>query len=299
VSNLADTYVPFDTGPGATATPARWRSMSRGFQWNGIIPGYATQFAATIANGVVTIQPGAVWVDGFYGEITVNHTVSSAGLGPGLIVLRADPVARTIGFVYLPGAQGTVLPNQPPPNQATGTYEIPLYYVTTATAFLDVRQFATATNDNYRPASPSTGPYNNSNSCARGRLYRTNPYTTITTVTNYGFDSVSYGALFWSGYTFICPYADDYLVIGQTGFAASAAGQWYNMWIRRNSNDVSFMSSLATAGGTWCMVNVSDIIPCKAGDSLTITHRCSTNGLQGLVGQSGSIAFFAVRALSR
>jgi hypothetical protein len=304
MSNLTETYIPFDAGPGVNATLPRWRSMSRDFQWNGIIPGFATQFAATIAVGVITIQPGAVWVDGFYGETTINHTVSSAGLGPGLVVLRADPAARTIGFFYLPGAQGTVLPHQPAPNVSTGTYEIPLYYITTATAFNDVRQWATATNDNYRPPVPTgpaganaTRPYSNSNYCARGRLWRYGAYSTSTALNNYGFDTVSFGAEFFSSYIFYCPYSDDYFVKAQIGFVSTGPNQWANVRIVHGSTVVATYGCNAPYAGNVLTLPVSDIVACKGGDPIYIQHWCSTTGLQGLTGMDR--AFFSVRALSR
>src|SRR5215831_8844162 len=294
MSNLAETYIPFDTGPGATATTARWRSMSRGFRYNGIVPGFANQFTATISAGVLAIQPGAVWVDGFYAETTTNHTVSSTGLGPGLTVLRADPVARTIAFFYLPAV---TVPNQPAPALSTGVYEIPLYYVVSQTTFNDVRQFATATNDNCR-APASNGPYNNSNYCARGRMWRSGSYGTSTAVNNYGFDTVSYGAAFFSGWQFVCPYSDDYLVVASVGFISSAVGQWYNARIARGASVIAWSGTTnASAVGATMNCQVQDIVPCKAGDTLYVQHWCSTNGLQGSVGQDR--AYFSVRSLSR
>lgn len=293
MSNLAETYIPFDTGPGATATPDRWRRMSRGFRYNGVVPGYSNMFSATIAAGVVTINPGGIWVDGFYGETTVAHTVSSVGLGAGLVVLRADPTARTIGFFYLPGVQGTILPTQ----SLTGIYEIPLYYVQTSTAMLDVRQFATATNDNYRPVTPN-GPYNNSNYCARGRMYRVNAYTTSTANNNYGFDTVDYGNAYFSSWQFVCPYSDDYLVTAQVGFICNAIGQWYNMRIVRNGATMDWNGTTnSSVVGAYMSCQLTDIIPCKAGDTINIQHNCSTTGCQGLVGKDR--AYFAVRSMSR
>jgi len=291
MSNLTENYFPFDTGPGATATPDRWRRMGRQFQWSGIIPGYANQFSATISNGILTINPGAIWVDGFYGETTTAHTVSSSGLGPGLCVLRVDPVAKTIGFYYLPGI---TTPNQPAqPN--VGIYEIPLYYVSSPTAFTDVRQFATATSDWSTTRGLNS---NNSNYCARGRMHRDAAYGTSTTLYTYGFDTVDYGASFFSGYTFICPYADDYFVHAQVGFISNASGQWYNMRLCRNGTYTVWAGTNNTVlAGAVIPIAATDIMPCKAGDQITVQHNCSTNGLQGMVG--GYSAYFCVRAMSR
>lgn len=288
---VVDTYIPFDSGQGATATPANWRAMGRQFRYSGVVPGYANAFSATISAGKLTIQPGAAWIDGYYGEIISSKQVDSTGLGSGLVVLRLSTTARTITLTYLPGV------TTPSQQTASPTYDIPLYYISTSTAFTDVRQFTTATSD----WSTTRGQaFNNSNYCARGRVHRVGGYTTSTVTSNYNFDTVDYGGNFFSGYTFVCPYADDYLVISQVGFVANAAGQWTNMHLIHNSGNTSSSfwsgSSTSSAAGQVIICRISDIVACKAGDTLFIQHLCSTNGLQGAVG--GYNPFMAVRAQS-
>jgi hypothetical protein len=130
---LLDSYYPFDTPPGNIATPANWRRMARLWNQSGVVWGNQNNFNATISGGVVTIQPGAVFVDGFYGETTGNKTVG--GVSSGLIVARLDTTQRQIYFVYLAGV------NTPGQSPSSPTYDVPLYQVTSASAMTDVRQF--------------------------------------------------------------------------------------------------------------------------------------------------------------
>jgi hypothetical protein len=129
---LLDTYYPYDTGPGASATVSRWRGMARTFANTGIVPGYGNQLAPSLAGSVVTINTGACWIDGFYGEVITTKTISVSGNG--MVVARMDPTARTISFVFVP--------NQTSPTQSlTGIYEIPLMQITGTTG-RDIRQIA-------------------------------------------------------------------------------------------------------------------------------------------------------------
>jgi hypothetical protein len=132
--SLTDNYFPFDTGPGAGATPDRWRRMARNFYGSGVVPGYLNQCIPSLAAGVVTIGTGAMWIDGFYGENTVAKTVGVSGNG--MVVGRMDPTGRTIQYLFVP--------NQTVPSQAgvTGIYEIPIMQVAGGTTGTDIRQFA-------------------------------------------------------------------------------------------------------------------------------------------------------------
>jgi hypothetical protein len=131
---VVDSYFPFDSGTGSIATPAHWRSMSRNWQPPGVIPGIANQCNPTIAGSVVTVGTGAMWIDGFYGEITVAKTVSVSGNG--MVVGRADPNDRTVKIYFV--ANQTV-PTQPA--NSTGIYEIPIAQVT-GTTLTDIRQYS-------------------------------------------------------------------------------------------------------------------------------------------------------------
>ena len=126
---IVDNYFPFDTGPGSSATASRWRLMARVWQGSGVIANYLNNMSPSIAGSVVTINTGAVWIDGYYGEIDSPKTVSISGNV--IVVARMDPTARQI-----------LLTSVTTPTQTlTGIYEVPLARVTSGT-LVDIRQFA-------------------------------------------------------------------------------------------------------------------------------------------------------------
>jgi hypothetical protein len=273
---LVDNYFPFDTGAGQTATLTRWRLMGRLFVGSGVIPGYLSQFATTLAGGVATIQPGAAWIDGFYGESDANKTVTVSGAG--MIVGQMDPVNKYIRFVFQPGASYS------PAQSPTGIFEIPLYTVsgTTTLTLADARQFALA----------------DPNKVARCRVYRTATYPTSTAWTSYGFNAPAPAPAGWNGSVYTVPYAADYLVIAQAGFGSTAVGQWYNIQLIHNGAvDAWAGTTNASAVGAFMLVQVQDIISCKTGDTIGLQHRCSTVIANG--GEYGSQnAFMNIRAMS-
>lgn len=137
---LVDSYFPFDSGPGAGATQARWRVMSRTLGTSGIIPGYLNSMAPTIAGSVVTINTGAAWIDGFYGEITSTTPAKNVTVtGAGMVVACADPTDHSVKIFF---RAGQVTPAQPTNGQ--GIFEIPLAQITGTSTFTltDTRQYA-------------------------------------------------------------------------------------------------------------------------------------------------------------
>ena len=130
---IVDNYFPFDSGAGAVATAARWRLMARLWSSTGVIPLFLNSLAPTIAGSVVTIAPGAVWIDGYYGESDSPKTLSVSGNG--MVVARMDPTAREILFVFVP--------NQTTPTRdQNGIYEVPLMQITGGSTGTDIRLFA-------------------------------------------------------------------------------------------------------------------------------------------------------------
>jgi len=130
---MLDTYIPFDQGPGATATAPRWRQMARNFCGSGVIPGYLNQMTPTLAGTNLTIASGGVMCDGMYGENAGPKTfaVSAAGIA----VARMDPTARSISFAWLANAT-TYTQN------LTGIFEVPIAMVVNS-ALVDFREWAT------------------------------------------------------------------------------------------------------------------------------------------------------------
>lgn len=268
---LLDNYFPFDQGPGATATPANWRQMARLWYGSGVVPGNGNQLACTISGTVVTIQPGAVWVDGFYGSTTVNKQVTGVS-GTGTIIARLDVTSRQIYFMFT----NTAIVQNPLAN-----YDIPLYTVAGG-VLTDARQFCAA----------------DPGKIARGRLHRQAGHQTSTAVATFGFDTVDYGSN-WSGYSFVCPYAADYLAHAQVVFQPNAANQWLNIRLVHGSAGVNTLvawhgTPMVSAGSI--PLQVTDIVPCKSGDTLFIQWNCSTNGLNGVPGYY--YEFFSVRSMS-
>ena len=134
---LVENYFPIDTGPGARATLPRWRSMARLFSPPGVVPGYLNQMKPSISGSQVSVDLGAVFIDGFYGEI-VNTPKTVNVTGPGQVVARMDTGAREIRLYFVAGQNN-------PSQSLTGTiYEIPLAQITGTTTFAlaDIRQFA-------------------------------------------------------------------------------------------------------------------------------------------------------------
>lgn len=131
-----DNYFPFDTGSGSGATQDRWRKMGRLWYPSGVVPGYLSQMTPSIAGSIVTIQPGGVWIDGFYGEIQTAKTVSIPGGQTGQVVARMDTGGKTIGFLFVQ--------NQTTPSQSVSAtiYEIPIFQVTGSGAGKDARQWS-------------------------------------------------------------------------------------------------------------------------------------------------------------
>jgi microcystin-dependent protein len=148
-----DNYFPFTSGPGAAATVARWRLMAR--NWvvggSGVLALYLNQCIPSLFGSTVTVGTGAVWADGFYGEIDSPKTLTISGNG--MVVARMDPVAQVINVVFV--ANQTV-PTQTP----TGIYEVPIAQVT-GTTLTDLRALLQPTINLALPTgmiSPFAGP---------------------------------------------------------------------------------------------------------------------------------------------
>jgi len=134
-----DNYFPFTTGPGAAATQDNWRLMARNWVQggSGIIYGTRNQFKPTMAGTTVTVDTGAAWLDGFYGENITTKTITAGGTGQ--VVVQMDPTATppVINIAFKPG-QTT------PVQQSTGVFEIPIANIS-GTTLTDVRQYVSTT----------------------------------------------------------------------------------------------------------------------------------------------------------
>jgi microcystin-dependent protein len=140
-----DAYVPFDSGAGSAATQALWRKMARAFAISGVVPGQGNNMLATYNSGAgtITVQPGAVLIDGFYGEITANKTLGAGTAttitGSGMVVARLN-IATSV--IELDWVASTFVPSV----SYTGNYELPLWALDSGTWF-DLRTAAGGHSD--------------------------------------------------------------------------------------------------------------------------------------------------------
>jgi microcystin-dependent protein len=139
-SATVDNYFPFTNGPGSAATQDNWRLMARNWVQggSGIIAGYKNQFKPTISGTSITVDTGAAWLDGFYGENTAAKTVTATGNG--MVVVQMDPTPSTGGVINIAFKVGQSKPVQ----QSTGVFEIPIATVA-GSGLTDARQYVVTT----------------------------------------------------------------------------------------------------------------------------------------------------------
>lgn len=106
---------PTDAADGSVATESRWRKMARQWIPSGVIAGIGGQLAPTLAYPNLTVQAGAVWIDGHYGDLPGAQVL--AVTPNGLAVVRFDPAANTCELLY---RDGVVNPSQ----TVDGTWEL-------------------------------------------------------------------------------------------------------------------------------------------------------------------------------
>lgn len=97
-----DIYYPFATGVGATASQGGWLNIASSFREGGILRGKGNALRPSISGTTVTLQTGAVLIQGFYGESTgtKTFTVPTSGGSFGIVVAQADFTSNVISLVY-------------------------------------------------------------------------------------------------------------------------------------------------------------------------------------------------------
>jgi hypothetical protein len=140
-----DEYFPFDPGFGASANATRWRKMAKLWCSDGVLanwPSGATPtasqlYATAISGNQTTIQPGAVFIHGYYAELLNPQTIIGLGTS-GTIVARVDQVNEVCSIAY----RDTVVDYGPTPasnyEQSANTWEIPLWLVSSG-SLIDLR----------------------------------------------------------------------------------------------------------------------------------------------------------------
>ncbi len=124
------TVWPTDAADGSVATEARWRKMGRLWTATGVIQGVGGELAPTLAFPNLTVQSGAVWIDGHYGELAGAQVLTVTANG--LVVVRFDPAANTCELLYRDGA---AQPTQNP----VGVWEIAIAQIV-GSAMIDTRE---------------------------------------------------------------------------------------------------------------------------------------------------------------
>jgi hypothetical protein len=250
--------------------------MARLFYGSGVVYGYLNSLAPTLAGSVVTIQAGACWIDGYYGEISSGNTKTVAVTGTGTVVARMDPTARQVVFAFTTQALQQNL---------TGVFEIPIMQITSGVG-KDIRQFSS-------PNSPNR---------VGARVFKLfGTHNTSTAISTMVWDYGSWGAGV-SGAYFTCPINADYFMTCTQGFTSTGAGQWFHLYLCQTPAGTSTVNQIALSGtpnsaaaGLTVQTQVTDIIPCNAGDQLFVQHQSNTNGISLLGAASG---FMTIRALS-
>lgn len=122
---------PTDGADGSVSSEARWRAMARQWLGSGVLRGVYSELASAYAAGAITTQPGGVWIDGHYAELTaVANTPATAN---GLLVVRFTPADNKFELLFRDGV--TV------PTQTTATWELPIALMS-AGAMVDSRPFS-------------------------------------------------------------------------------------------------------------------------------------------------------------
>jgi hypothetical protein len=129
-----DLQFPWDKGFGTPASSSMWRKMAQLWSADGVVAGYLQSLNATIAGTTVTVNPGACFMHGYYGEIQTAQTITGVG-SSGTILARADLVNENCSIYYNAavtdyGAGGF--------QQDANAWEIPLWLVN-AGALVDLR----------------------------------------------------------------------------------------------------------------------------------------------------------------
>jgi hypothetical protein len=121
---------PTEAGAGIVATEARWRKMGR--MWTPTGVGTAGALAPSRSGTTLTIQPGAVWLDGHYAELLTAQTLTITTSG--IAVVRWDPASSTVELLW----RDAVLT---PTVDFAGVYEFVIYQLQASGVGRDMRVF--------------------------------------------------------------------------------------------------------------------------------------------------------------
>ena len=141
-----DEYYPMDIGQGMPANTYRWRKMALLWQCDGVVGNYANQLnvaSTTVTGGAVTIQTGALYIHGYYGELinAAGYVISPVGTN-GTIVAGVDMNQQIVSIYYRDGIvdYGSIPASYYQQDQ--NKWEIPLWLVS-GTTLIDLRTMIT------------------------------------------------------------------------------------------------------------------------------------------------------------
>lgn len=133
-----DTYMPYDSGPGANVTEDGWRRFMKHLRGDGVIRGYANEFLTfgDSSGRQVKVGTGECWIKGNWGESTAQKTISIAANSSGnpridFVVLRNDFLNNRIEIDVITGTPAAS-PVAPALTQNTSKWEIGLALVAVA-----------------------------------------------------------------------------------------------------------------------------------------------------------------------
>lgn len=140
-----DEYFPFDPGYGSAANAARWRKMANLWMSDGVVANYPYGAAATasqlyaspISGNATTVQPGAVFIHGYYAEISTPQNLSSLGQN-GTIVAQVNFNTEVVALLYRDGVTDYGSNPATSYEQDANIWEIPIWLIS-AGALVDIR----------------------------------------------------------------------------------------------------------------------------------------------------------------
>lgn len=154
-----DLFFPFDTGAGAASTEDAWRAMAATWAPSGVVGGYALELAAfgDSSGLIVRVSTGAAWVNGHYGEVTAQKTVSIATAdltNPRIdrIVVQLDTAGNAVNVIAKTGTPAPA-PTAPALTRTSTTWEFSLAQVAVGA------NVATITAGNVTDERPIMTPY--------------------------------------------------------------------------------------------------------------------------------------------
>lgn len=160
----ADTYAPFDSGPGANSMADSWRKFMKGLGSAGVIQDslLECEVYADSSGLQVKMKPGECWIRGHWAEFVTEKThpiatpVPSAGQErKDLVVLRCRFNQSKIELDVLQGFQASIGNAVPPAVTENSTlWEIPLAIVTVAAGVVSIAPTAVADNRRYMGQKP-------------------------------------------------------------------------------------------------------------------------------------------------